>query len=402
MRRKNSWLRILMAVLIITLLITAGYTKQAAAEKLPNIFAWSSLRAGSTGNSQAVGFGEAVSKKTGVQVRVVPVGREMAAFIPLRAGEFHATYRGTTSTYSLGSGVGKAFATEKWGPQPVRVLWAAPLLVGYATIPSTGIKTAADLKGKRVPDFKGWATGVQNLAALLAGAGLTKADTTLVPVAGFRGGLNALMDGKTDVTILATESAVSYELAAKKGGIVWIESPKDPAGIKRQLTISPWFTPGWMDRGAGLSPESPSWGTVQRYLLFSYDYLDPNLAYVTTKAIWEGYDIYKDLHPSLKYATHEVALDYKSLFDPYHKGSVKFFKEIGVWTTEMEAWQKEQIALQVKRKAVWEEATNAATRAKLTFTDPAWYNAVDGFWVEWLRERNLISMPQVEYHEYKK
>ena len=39
---------------------------------------------------------------------------------------------------------------------------------------------------------------------------------------------------------------------------------------------------------------------------------------------------------------------------------------------------------------------------KIKLKSPKWYNAVDGFWVEWLRARNLISIPSVKYTEYKK
>jgi len=95
-------------------------------------------------------------------------------------------------------------------------------------------------------------------------------------------------------------------------------------------------------------------------------------------------------------------LDYTTLFDPYHDGSVKYFKEIGVWTPELEEFQQEQLDLQAKRKVAWQEAIKAAAEKKLKFEDPKWYNAIDGFWVEWLRARNLISIPKVKYTESKK
>ena len=49
-----------------------------------------------------------------------------------------------------------------------------------------------------------------------------------------------------------------------------------------------------------------------------------------------------------------------------------------------------------------EEAKKAAAKKKIKLKSPKWYNAVDGFWVEWLRARNLISIPSVKYTEYKK
>jgi len=372
----------------------------AAEKPLPKMFVWTSLRLGSLGHSQSMGFAEAVKKVSGVPVRIVPAAADMAGFLPLRAGEVHFCYRGGTD--NLSCGLGEAFASEAWGPQPVRVVWAVPLLIGFATRKDTGIKTYADIKGKRFPDYKGWEPGELITAAILAAYDLTWKDVVAVPTAGYVDGIKGLIDGKLDIADVAPESSLAREVESKSGGIVWVESPRDPERIKKWLKMAPYFTPGWMDRGAGLSPQNPCWGTVFRYLLISYDHLDPEIAYVTTKALWEGYDIYKDLHPSLKYATREIALDYKSLTHPYHEGSVKFFKDIGVWTSDMEEWQKNQLAFDEKRKNAWEEAKKAAAKKKIKLSAPEWYSIVDGIWVEWLRENNLLSIPKIEYHEYKK
>jgi len=78
-----------------------------------------------------------------------------------------------------------------------------------------------------------------------------------------------------------------------------------------------------------------------RYMVLAHDKVDPELAYLMTKGIWEGYDIYKDMHPYCKYATQEEMLNYKASFDPYHEGTIKFLKEIGVWTPEHERYQQE-------------------------------------------------------------
>jgi TRAP transporter TAXI family solute receptor len=376
----------------------------AAAEekKLPKMFIWGSLRAGSLGHSQSSALGEAVRKSTGVPVKVVPAGAEMAAFIPTRAREFHACYRATSSIYSLTYGVGEAYAVQSWGPQPIRILWALPLSISFCTRPDSGIKSWADLKGKKVPNYKGWETGVLDIEAGLASAGITHKDVTMIPTPGYIAGVRGFMSGKLDIADIAPESALAYEVASKFGDIAYLESPKDQEGINRWLQIAPFFPPAWATRGAGLSPEKPVWATMMRYTLLTWSHLDEELAYTITKALWEGYDTYKELHPSLKYATREIAIDYKSLIAPYHEGAVKFFKEVGVWTSDMEKWQQGQLALQPKLKAAWEEGLKAAAAKKLKLTDPKWNDPVNGMWVTMLRERNLIAIPKVEYTPYKK
>ena len=398
---KKFFMLSLVIVMVSGLIFASDVSAQTASKPLPKMFVWASLTMGSLGNSQSMGFGETVKKSTGIPVRIIPAAADMAGFLPLRAGEVNLCYRSSGATYSLSCGIGQAFGAEEWGPQPVRVVWAVPLLISFATRPETGIKTYADIKGKRFPDYKGWDVGEWETEAILAAYGFTWKDVVAVPTAGYTPGIQALIDAKLDIADIAPEASLAFEMQAKRG-IVWVESPKDPESIKKWLTIAPFFTPGWMDRGVGLSSEKPCWGTVDRYLLVAYNHLDPQIAYLTTKALWEGYDAYKDMHPSLKFATREFALDYKALIHPYHEGSVTFFKEIGVWTSAMEAWQKEQLAIQKKRRSAWEEATKAAAAKKIKLTDPKWHNGVDGMWVEWLRANNLISIPKIEYHEYKK
>lgn len=50
---------------------------------------------------------------------------------------------------------------------------------------------------------------------------------------------------------------------------------------------------------------------------------------------------------------------------PWHKGAVKYFKEIGVWTEKMEQRNKELLEQGKKREAIWEQALDGATAQKI-------------------------------------
>jgi hypothetical protein len=50
------------------------------------------------------------------------------------------------------------------------------------------------------------------------------------------------------------------------------------------------------------------------------------------------------MHPSLKLWTKEGALQTDRFLSPYHPGSIKFFKEIGVWTDKNEKRQAKLLA----------------------------------------------------------
>ena len=72
--------------------------------------------------------------------------------------------------------------------------------------------------------------------------------------------------------------------------------------------------------------------------------IDENLIYAMAKALYQGYDTYKDGHPKLKHWGVESCLDVIGSDIPLHPGVVRYFKEIGKWTSEHEAWQQKVLA----------------------------------------------------------
>ena len=108
----------------------------------------------------------------------------------------------------------------------------------------------------------------------------------------------------------------------------------------------------------GISKEHQAKGIAYHYPIFCHESLDENIVYATTKAIAEGYDIYSLVHKMLKDWTLEMALAFAKDKVPnaYHKGAVKYFKEIGKWTPEMEAWQQKILKDEAKRIAAWEKS----------------------------------------------
>jgi TRAP transporter TAXI family solute receptor len=398
---------LLLAILMFKTLILSDFTgaqKASPAKPLPDMFVWTSLATGSTGHSTSVGFGEAIRKITGVPVKIIPDPTDIGGWLPILTGKAYACFRGSASSYASSAGIGKVFGLPEWGPQRVRMIWQTPLIVGIATTKGTGIKTNADLKGKRIPDYRGWGSGRTDLNAVFAGFNIKRDEVIWVPTTGYVDGIKALGEGKVDVAFVAPDAALAKEVDATTKGIVWLEGPKEPEAIKRWLQMAPYLVLFWWDieGPGGLSPKNPIWSSGERYLVLSHEKLDPELAYLMTKGIWEGYDIYKDMHPVLKRATHKEMLDYTVAIDPYHEGTIRYLKEIKVWTTEHERHQKEKLELEAQRIRAWEEAAEEAKKKGIKLNDPAWFDEEKGFCVEYLRGRGLIPLPEIKYHPYVK
>jgi hypothetical protein len=405
-KMEKKILVLLSAILVVTVLIlsdSAVAQKGSPQKPLPSMFIWTSLATGSSGNAASVGMGEAIRKITGVPVKTIPDPTDIGGWLPVLTGKGQACFRATSTSYTYGNGIGPVFGLPEWGPQHVRMIWQMPLIVSFATVKDSGVKSYADLKGKRLPDYRGWCSGRVELNAALAAFNVKKDEVVWIPTTGFMDGIKALGERKIDVASVSPETGMAKEIDVTTKGIVWLESPKDPAGINRWLQIAPFFTPFWWDLEGpgGLGPNNPVWSAGMRYLVLSHDKVDPDLVYLMTKGIWEGYDIYKTMHPSLLRATQKEMLDYTLAMDPYHEGTVRYLKEIKVWTPEHEKYQKEKLELEAKRIKAWEEASEEAKKKGLKLTDAAWFDEEKGFCIEYLREKGLIPLPEVKYSPYK-
>lgn len=119
------------------------------------------------------------------------------------------------------------------------------------TIKEIGIKTPADLKGKRVAYLPGGVLYDIEREAALAFGGLTEEDIELVTFPSYTASLKWLIEGKVDVGFSGPMVASMYELEASPYGIYWILFPSsDQEGWDRvHKQVVPWLVPRYEDRG---------------------------------------------------------------------------------------------------------------------------------------------------------
>src|SRR6266536_5690933 len=149
-RRKNM-IRRLMAFAPAAL-ASIALTAPAFAEdvKLPPTMAITAYDTGTAGFNITVGIGKMMKDKYGTDARVLPAGNDVARLAPLRAGRATISAMGA-GVYFAQEGVFE-FATREWGPQPVQITLSSVDCNGLsvAVAADTGVKTMADLKGKRI------------------------------------------------------------------------------------------------------------------------------------------------------------------------------------------------------------------------------------------------------------
>jgi TRAP transporter TAXI family solute receptor len=314
---------------------------QLGAKEVPKLLSCTTYSVGSTGYSISMGLMEAIQEKEGIKVKVVPAGTDKSKILPLKEGMMQLSLFTGAGQYYATMGLDE-FSASDWGPQPLRLVYACPegAIAGMMVRGNSGIKTLADLKGRRVTLIPA-SPGCKSLhEGYMAFGGVTWNDVRVVQVSSWGAAWNAVIDGSADTAHCLINSAKAVELAASSNGIHWLPAPpENREGWAKLSKFCPYLRPYKATSGAGISPEKPAIIASYYYGLVCYPNLDEELVYRLTRGIWNGYGIYSAKHPTLKLWTREGALKTDYFLSPYHTGAIKFFKEAGVWTPKHEEYQ---------------------------------------------------------------
>jgi TRAP transporter TAXI family solute receptor len=382
-RTKKGFVYLSRVILLLGILFSFdAKSVPAQSFKPPEMIKLTTYDIGATGYVMYGYLGEAMAEKFGTKLRAIPVGNDIARMIPVRGKQAQFAGQGG-DIYYASEGLDR-YADIAWGPQPLRVVWLArqPGHVGIVRGDS-GIKTCADLKGKRLP----WIPGsVFNLfhETLLAFANLTWDDVTKVQVSGFGAMMRALVDGKIDVAMAAITVPPARELQASPHGVGFIPLPaSDKEGWARMLKIVPYYTPYKAVFGPGVSEANPVECTSYAYPgTVCYDFLDGDTAYFMTRAIHESYpSMAKKSELMKRFWSLKECLDLFEVSRGYifHPGSVRYLKEIKAWRPGWDELQQKRLEHQKGLAALWDKTMAEAQEKKIKAGDFAAF---------WLKKHN--------------
>jgi TRAP transporter TAXI family solute receptor len=210
-------------------------------------------------------------------------------------------------------------------------VWILPY--SYMVKEDSGIKSVADLKGKKVVvKLKTNVSLAQANTVILSTAGLTPNDVNAVESGGVVAGINMVVEGRADAaTVALTMPAMRKAHATVPGGL-------------RVLTLGPKATDEFMDRGMdglytmNVEPSQRLPFVRQPTKIAAFDtYLnvgttvDDKTAYGMAKAMHENWaQLQKDYAPLRGTALKALVPANNPI--PYHPGAMKYWKEVGLWT----------------------------------------------------------------------
>lgn len=317
----------------------------AVAEKLPRVLNLGTMPPGMIVNAQAVGIADISSRYTPIKIKVMPSTNEMV-WIPMTVtGEIdigvasalpaRQSYRGSF----VFKGIAKKAGVKSF---PIRIVaGGSPLRVNFVVRGDDPAQKIPDLKGRRVVSFREGTHFDLYTKARLANGGLTLADVKQVPAANPIESARAVMEGRADAGDLAVGAPIATEAVAKVKAR-WLPMDPSPEAVKRMKEYVEVAyikeVPGGVHIGV---PESQNLMHMD-VIFVARDDISESAVYALVKALWEhNSELVKK--PGLfewnkdKFITKEPRL-------PYHPGAIKFYKELGVWTSDMEGFQKAVLA----------------------------------------------------------
>lgn len=217
------------------------------------------------------------------------------------------------------------------------VMIGKPINISFITTKDSGIQTFEDLKGKRVvADYGAFASSSLSANTLLATAGLTRDDIDVVSVGSYPQGVKAVQEGRADASVASIGSGVTRELDATRGAkILSVTNTPKALSAARKIGKS-WVI-------SSVKPGAP--GVTEAVNAISYGVpvvaradLDDQAVRNLLETVWDNHEKLPEAFGWMRGWTPDKFVSTAASI-PYHPAAIAFYKEKGVWTTEMERVQ---------------------------------------------------------------
>ncbi|WP_394242834.1 TAXI family TRAP transporter solute-binding subunit [Halopseudomonas laoshanensis] len=344
------------------LAFSAITSAQTDDDSMPNLLVIGTPGTSSGSFASTNGWGPTLQKDLGINVRVVPEDSEVQRH--RRLTERRDLTLSSVSAAELRfqiQGIGH-YATMT--PVPQRVIWHhndTPW--GFVVSGDSDLHSMDDLKqgGLRVAQGQ---FSPPMIAAVRDGLpaylGMTPeegaANFQFVPASSYVENCRTVVEGRADVAYCATVSSVMAEMEGAPGGIRWLPMDLDNteawAGF---LEHRPMVVPGTITMGVSSSKGID--GLASNFLYAAPADVDEEFAYRMAKWFHQSFDEYKGSHPLSTRMSMEVFREYLDRSPlPVHEGTVRYLREINVWTEEDEGWNQQAI----QKMDSWMAAREAA------------------------------------------
>jgi len=308
---------------------------------LPPIISMGSLAPGTATHAWASALADLVTKNTPMKLLIESHPGPGAVFPMMEKGNIDLEGCPSPEVYwALHGDHGYKEPTGGKGYKGLRLLFMdAVYTVGLVTGADTGIKTTRELKGKRIALVSPvLLSAYLSIQASVANGGWTEKDVVYVPVGSPTEGKKLNVERKVDASSHPMGAGDVEEIAAARGGARFISLDPSAEATKRAKQFHPAI-PQLIKKGTATGILEDTWLNTFRNAVVSWETFPDEAAYAIVEAVWNNMENYKKVHVLLRRLT-EKRLATTEATVPFHPGAVKFYKEKGLWTDELENHQK--------------------------------------------------------------
>ena len=229
-------------------------------------------------------------------------------------------------------------------PNTRLIMRGSPLSVSLVVRKDSPIKTVNDIKGKRVTgEYPANIAIWYHVYTELANAGLTWDDVKVVPVPAVNDGVDALVQGRADVTNHAIGVAKIKEADASVG-VRFLSLDCSAQGDARVRKAVPGYYLITLKSRASTGILGDTCVLAYDIYMVGHKGLGNEVVTHSLKAIWDNIDKLPPLNPQFNDWTRERAAA-ADVTIPYHPAAVQFYKEKNLWNAKMDEAQKKLLAL---------------------------------------------------------
>jgi TRAP transporter TAXI family solute receptor len=329
-----------------TALLVAPPVAQSQKQPMPQSVNFGTHAAGSVFNAVGTGLAKVATDRGPVRVVVQPFSGP-PAWVPtmnkegkpeigiINVSEAWQAYTGKVTPKPLPAGAPEMKAPYSANSSLRMLTMGTDLAVGIPVRADSPIKSIADMKGKRMTwGYPAFPAGILAGLSLLATCGVSIQDVATVPVPEVVGGVRAVMEGRADAAATAAVGMGIITEADAKVGIRFLPVCQDQKGIEVAQGIMPGAHVKIRPAGAaGLKQDTPLW--QYGIVVAGSTHMPDEVAYSLVKTWADNWKELEPIHPQLRGWRPEVFVQ-KLATIPYHPGAIKFFKEKGLWSSEMD------------------------------------------------------------------
>ncbi|NDO78645.1 TAXI family TRAP transporter solute-binding subunit [Kocuria indica] len=341
---------------------------------------WSTYGVGTGTYNDLAAVANTLTQRTGRQIRLMTSDTGIGRLAPLINGT--AQYSRTGDEYYYAFEGNDEYASEQWGPQPLRLVWTPPGNYGVLVRKDSGIEKVADLKGKKYPKLIASTSINRKLEAILNYGGLTGDDVEHVDIS-YSAQIEGLKTGQIDALYQNVVGANVSELASQYP-VRWLDlGGNDPSRYKTWEELAPMVKPGEFTQGAGLAKGESAVNMQYTIPLVAMAERPADDVTRLVEALDENFQYYKDTTPDAhRFATDQIQLT--PLVIPFHDAAVEFLTRKNRWSRELQTRQDALLERERLMTEAWPDFWKSQSDEK----------AARKAWVEW-KKSNLPPLPEV-------